>query len=159
MISTWRKKPVTVQAVQWTGDNEAELTAFAGDLFHAVDPDDRGDDPDQTAAIMDTLHNTWVRVYTGQWIIKGTKGEFYPITPEVLAETYERVHDPLPPFSGDETTCTKCGSTAAYTFHRTGGELLSVHRGEHLERSCARCGYEWAEAIAETEPGRREGAR
>jgi hypothetical protein len=87
----FRKKPVEVQAVQWTGDNEAELVAFAGVDFQAVCPEDRGDDPDQTAAVMDTLHNTWVRVYTGQWIIKGVKGEFYPIAEDVLAETYEPV--------------------------------------------------------------------
>lgn len=87
----FRKKPVEVEAVQWTGDNEAELVTFAGDRFHVVDPEDRGDDPDQTAAVFDTLHNTWVRVYDGQWIVKGVKGEFYPIAPEVLAETYVSV--------------------------------------------------------------------
>lgn len=85
----FRKRPVEVEAVQWTGDNEAELVAFAGDLFRAVDPEDRGDDPDQTAAVMDTLHNTWVRVYDGQWIVKGVKGEFYPCAGDVFAETYE----------------------------------------------------------------------
>lgn len=90
----FRKRPVEVEAVQWTGDNEAELVAFAGSLFHAVDPEDRSDDPDQTAAIMDTLHNTWMRVYDGQWIVKGVKGEFYVIAPDVLAETYEPVHAP-----------------------------------------------------------------
>ncbi|MFE3452395.1 hypothetical protein ACFXJ8_26075 [Nonomuraea sp. NPDC059194] len=65
------------------------MRAFAGNLFEAVHPEDRGDDPDQTGAIMDTLHNTWVRVYDGQWVVKGVKGEFYPIAPDVLAETYE----------------------------------------------------------------------
>lgn len=90
----FRKKPVEVTAVQWTGGNEAELRAFAGDLFEAVEPEDRGDDPAQTATVMDTLHNTWVRVYDGQWIIKGVKGEFYPIDGAVLAETYEPVHGP-----------------------------------------------------------------
>ena len=94
MMARFRKRPVEVEAVQWTGDNEAELVAFAGTNFHAVDPEDRCDDPDQTAAVMDKLHNTWVRVYTGQWIVKGTAGEFYPITPEVLADTYDPLHAP-----------------------------------------------------------------
>lgn len=89
----FRKKPVEVTAVQWTGDNEDEIVAFAGDLFHAVDPEDRGDDPDQTAAVMDALHNTWVRVYDGQWIVRGVKGEFYPVAADVFAETYESVDD------------------------------------------------------------------
>ena len=87
----YRKKPIEVFAVRWTGENEAELRAFAGDLFETVDPEDRGDDPDQTAAVMDTLHNTWVRVYDGQWIVKGVKGEFYPVAADVFEETYEPV--------------------------------------------------------------------
>lgn len=62
-----RKRPVDVQAVRWTGDNEAELTG----------------------SVFDDLHSTWVGVKTGQWIIRGVKGEFYPCDPEVLAETYE----------------------------------------------------------------------
>jgi hypothetical protein len=43
--------------------------------------------------VYDELHSTWVGMYTGQWIIKGVKGEFYPINEEVLAETYEPVGD------------------------------------------------------------------
>lgn len=89
----FRKKPVTVQAVQWTGDNEDELIAFTGGNFFTIDPEDRGDDPDRTAQVYDKLHSTWVGVYTGQWIVKGVKGEFYPIAEDVLAETYERVED------------------------------------------------------------------
>ncbi|MFC4006612.1 hypothetical protein ACFOY2_05225 [Nonomuraea purpurea] len=92
MMRRYRKKPVEVAAVQWTGSNEDELKKFAGHLFEVVDPEDRGDDPDQTAAIRDTLHNTWVRVYDGQWIAKGIKGEFYPVAEDVFAETYEPVH-------------------------------------------------------------------
>ena len=39
----------------------------------------------------DRLHSTWVLVYTGQHIVRGVKGEFYPIAEDVLAETYEAV--------------------------------------------------------------------
>lgn len=93
-VFRFRKRPIEVEAVQWTGDNEAELGAFTDDQFETVDPENRGDDPDQTATVFDTLHSTWVRVYTGQWVIKGVKGEFYPIAEAVLAETYDPVHAP-----------------------------------------------------------------
>lgn len=46
-----RKKPVEVEAVRWTGDNEGELIEFTGRLFMAVDPEDRGDDPDITGSV------------------------------------------------------------------------------------------------------------
>lgn len=88
----FRKRPVVIEAVQWTGDNVSDVRVLTGPAhFDAVDPEDRGDDPDITAQVLDVLHSTWVGVKTGQWVIKGVKGEFYPIDPDVLAETYEAV--------------------------------------------------------------------
>ena len=76
----WRKKPITVSAIQWTGSNLAEVQAFTGGgEFGAVDPEDRGEDPDMTAEVFDKLHSTWVHVYDGQWIIRGIRGELYPM--------------------------------------------------------------------------------
>jgi hypothetical protein len=89
-VTRWRKPPVTVEAVRWTGDNYDEIVEFTGCAnFDVVDPEDRGDDPDTTAQVLDKLHSTWVHVYDGQWIVKGVKGEFCPIADDVLRETYE----------------------------------------------------------------------
>jgi hypothetical protein len=86
----YRKKPVVIKAVQWTGANLREVQELTGTgHFYAVDPEDRGEDPDQTAAVLDKLHSTWVRVYDGDWIIKGIRNEFYPCRPDVFAETHE----------------------------------------------------------------------
>ena len=97
----WRKRPVTVEAVQWTGGNEAEVTEFAradahGSHFDVLDDEDREncDDPQATAQVYDKLHSTWVLVYDGQWIIKGVKGEFYPCAADVFTETYEPAEAP-----------------------------------------------------------------
>lgn len=90
-VTRWRKKPVMVEAVRWTGDNAAELARFTGSQFAVVAPEDRGDNPDITAQVFDVLHSTWVGLYTGQWVIKGVRGEFYPCDDGVLAETYEPV--------------------------------------------------------------------
>lgn len=86
----YRKKPVVIEAVQWTGSNIVELAGFAGVNFADVQPEDRGEDPDQTAAVWDKLHNVWVPVYDGCWIIRGVKGEFYPCKPDVFEQTYEQ---------------------------------------------------------------------
>jgi hypothetical protein len=88
-VTRWRKRPVTVEAVRWTGGNAAELAAFTGSRFDVVDPEDRCDDPDITAQVFDVLHSTWAGLRTGQWVIKGVRGEFYPCDDGVLAETYE----------------------------------------------------------------------
>lgn len=62
---------------------------------------------------------------------------------------------PLPPFSGDLTTCTKCrhqGASTAYLahgrcLHDGSGATLGFQPNERLHRECRRCGYEWDEAI------------
>ncbi|MEU3683735.1 hypothetical protein AB0E99_22745 [Streptomyces sp. NPDC030592] len=94
-ITRYRKLPVEVDTIQWTGDNEAQVQAFTGGAsnFYALDNAGRenSDDPEATATVYDKLHSTWVLVYTGQHIVRGVKGEYYPIAEDVLAETYERV--------------------------------------------------------------------
>lgn len=114
-MSRFRKLPVEIEAICWTGDNEAELVEFTGRQFQALDPEDRSDDPEATGSVFDVLHSTWVLVKPGQWVIRGVKGEFYPIDPDVLAETYEPV-----PGAGAVTVnvlrssfgCPTCGRVA-----------------------------------------------
>lgn len=92
-VQRFRKKPVVVEAIQWTGGNGPAVLAFAGGHFATVDPEDRGDDAERTAEVFDVLHGTWVGLRDGQWVIRGVKGELYPCDAEVLAETYEPVAD------------------------------------------------------------------
>lgn len=89
----FRKRPVVVSAIQWTGANEAEIAAFTGGNFMAVDGEDRenSDDPDNTAAVLDSRHSSWIGMGTGDWVVRGPRGEFYAIKDDVLAETYEPV--------------------------------------------------------------------
>lgn len=95
-VVRWRKRPVVVSAIQWTGANLAEVQAFTGGGdFDAVPHEDRSEDPDMTAEVFDKLHSTWVHVYDGQWIIRGVQGELYPIAADVLAATYEPAGEPL----------------------------------------------------------------
>ncbi|GAB3251540.1 hypothetical protein [Kineosporia babensis] len=51
---TYRKQPVEIQAIRYTGTNHDEVNAFTGqqDGFHAVAPEDRSE--------WDFLHSTWV---------------------------------------------------------------------------------------------------
>lgn len=64
---------------------------------------------------------------------------------------------PYPPFSGDEPTCAKCGREGeAFTQYRQHGQCIhgpglddtfGYALNERLHRECARCGYEWDEAV------------
>jgi hypothetical protein len=79
----YRKKPVVIDAVQFTSENMPEVTAFIGGenggKFIARPPGGLG---------IQTLEGTmWAT--PGDWIIKGVKGEFYPCKPDIFAATYE----------------------------------------------------------------------
>ncbi len=87
----YRKRPVIVEAIRYTGENVEEIQAFTGTgMFHLVHEEDRAraDDPEITAEVMDDLHSTWIGVKDGQWIIRGVRGEFHPCDPSVFLETY-----------------------------------------------------------------------
>lgn len=89
----FRTRPFQMTAVQFNGRNFEELLDFTEGKFYAVEPEDRTDDPEITAEVFDVLHSTWVGVKDYQWIIKGSKGEFYPCDPEVFETKYEAIDE------------------------------------------------------------------
>jgi hypothetical protein len=95
-VIKYRKKPVVIEAIKWTGDNAAEIKAFVGcrdnDESRFLTPAEITGAWEH-AHVYDELHDTWVAVYPGQFVIKGVRGEFYPIAADVLADTYERVEE------------------------------------------------------------------
>lgn len=87
MNKRYRKKPVIVSAVQWTGMNHGEIESFAGPMsfwFQA--------EGDIKSLGIRTLEG---KLYAspGDWIIKGVKGEFYPCKPDIFEATYEEVKE------------------------------------------------------------------
>lgn len=82
MIKRYRKKPVEIEAVQWTGDNLAELRKMDG--FNSVHTCFGGRLNIKTPEGM-------MFASVGDYIIKGVQGEFYPCKPEIFEQTYEEV--------------------------------------------------------------------
>lgn len=80
----FRKKPVAIEAVQWTGDNKDAIDAFVG---HELDQS-----MGSKSLIIETLEGDH-RAAPGDFIIKGVQGEFYPCKPDIFAATYEAVED------------------------------------------------------------------
>lgn len=91
MVKRFRTKIVEIDAMQYTGSNYQDLFEWTGGRFSLVHPDDREDDPDITAEVFDVLHSTWIGVKTGQWIVRGAKGEYYPCDDETFHWKYEEV--------------------------------------------------------------------
>jgi hypothetical protein len=88
----FRKRPVVIEAVQWSGDNADDVRVLTGpDHFAPIEDGftHESGDVDVTATVFDVLHSTWVGVKTGQWVIRGVQGETYPCAADVFAATYE----------------------------------------------------------------------
>ena len=80
-MSKYRKKPVVIEAVQFTGLNFDEIEKFVGGDYGK---NEKGE------GVIATLEGP-LHVSTNDWIIKGVKGEFYPCKPDIFAATYEPV--------------------------------------------------------------------
>jgi hypothetical protein len=79
----FRKKPVVIEAVQFTGNFE-EIERFVG-----------GDAEFRSGELVVATLEGPLRARAGDWIIKGVKGEFYPVRDEIFAETYESLENEI----------------------------------------------------------------
>jgi hypothetical protein len=83
MAQKFKKKPVIIEAVQWTGDNHFEIMNFCKTCYLTSS----GTVKD---LYIDTLEGDML-ANVGDYIIKGVAGEFYACKPEIFALTYENV--------------------------------------------------------------------
>lgn len=81
----YRKKPVIVEAIQFTGTNQDDIIKFTNG--HAL----------KSLPILETVKiQTMEGLMTakkGDWIIKDVKGEFYPCDSDIFALRYEVISD------------------------------------------------------------------
>lgn len=81
----YRKKPVVIEAMQFTGDNFTAIIAFVNEKVETAE--NRGD-----TLTIHTLEGDMV-ASKGDYIIKGVQGEFYPCKPDIFEQTYEVADD------------------------------------------------------------------
>lgn len=108
------KKPVTVEAIQWTGKNTAEVKAWMTSAIHRDGTGDPGGSnialfvkrrskdmtttlftnlitapkDDVTAALWVAANGQYLGIVDGEWILKDSLG-FYPCADSVIRATYE----------------------------------------------------------------------
>lgn len=87
----YRKKPVVVEAIQYTGKNKEECEKFAGkslifDIIYLLDH------ITMPEVKIKTLEGD-MRVHEGDYIIRGIEGEFYSCRPDIFEKSYELVGD------------------------------------------------------------------
>ena len=86
-MAKYRKKPVTIDAVQWFGDIESlnEIQSLNEDVSVFWSPT-----TDQLK--IPTLEGKMI-ADLNDYIIKGVHGELYPCKPDIFNETYEPVEE------------------------------------------------------------------
>jgi len=86
------KKPIVNEAIRWTGENLKEIIDFTG--LHPSAQKWTWEEYEEV------VKNEGLKIFTlegpllaslGDYIMRGVRGEFYPIKPDILDETYDRV--------------------------------------------------------------------
>lgn len=88
----FRKKPVVIEAIQYTKYNRQEIEAFIGkELEENLESETAyvaGIAPPIFSLNIETLEGV-MKANEGDWIIRGVNGEFYPCKPDIFEKTYE----------------------------------------------------------------------
>lgn len=85
-MKKYRKKPVTIEAVQYDGHNLREIAEFVGVNLDMVDNDVNL----SLMPVIKTLEGDML-ISKDDYVIKGVQGEFYLCKPDIFEETYEEV--------------------------------------------------------------------
>lgn len=84
-IKYYRKKPVAIEAVQLTRENALEVLAWINSKAT-----DRLTQTFDNGLSIATLEGVMKANY-GDYIVKGVKGEFYPVREDIFEQTYEEI--------------------------------------------------------------------
>jgi len=79
------KRPVVIDALQWTGKNKEEILKFCTDCYLSYS--NANLEPELK---IQTLEGTMTAT-VGDYIIMVIKGEFYPCREDIFLETYNKV--------------------------------------------------------------------
>ena len=90
-MKKWRKKPIVIEALQLNWGNWEEMCSFVGvgELANNK-PEGKMLKDNKLSMDIPTLEGTMTAL-EGDYIIKGTAGEFYPVNKDIFMEIYDEV--------------------------------------------------------------------
>ena len=80
-LGLYKKKPIVVEAIEWTGYNTDEILVFGAGVISLRD---------NAVPVVETLEGDMV-CSIGDYVIKGVNGEFYPCKSDIFKKTYDKV--------------------------------------------------------------------
>lgn len=92
MPQKFRTRTVEIEALRWMNYNLVEMMVWTEDNFRlSAEKKTNHEGLVLTGEVFDKLHSAWIGVATGQWIVRGVKGEFYPCDDETFHWKYEEI--------------------------------------------------------------------
>lgn len=85
------KKPVVIEAIQWDGNNFADIKNFANNNVRYYSYCDKNEFYEDKSTLEIKTSEGDMIASKGDYIIRGVKGEFYPCKPDIFEMTYEPV--------------------------------------------------------------------
>lgn len=80
-MNKYVKKPIVIEAIQWTGENIVEIVNFCDKACH-----------NGSQLKISTLEGI-MNALEGDFIIKGIKGEFYPCKEDIFNQSYDEFNE------------------------------------------------------------------
>jgi hypothetical protein len=88
-VKKYRKKPIVIEALQWTGKNIDDIFLFINTVDINII---KSWDSRELTITINTLEGDHI-ASVGDYIIKGIANEFYPCKPDIFKKTYEKVNE------------------------------------------------------------------
>jgi len=88
-MAKYRKKPVVIEAIQYKLENWIDICRFIPipDILYIPESERNKDKPILRIRTLEGEH----LVSYGDYIVKGVKGEYYAVKPDIFEKTYEEV--------------------------------------------------------------------
>ena len=87
MVKKYIKKPITIEALQWKGDNRKEVFDFCEKAYFNFIPE-----TESFQLNIQTLEGP-MQASVDDYVIKGIHGEFYACKPDIFHKTYDIVEE------------------------------------------------------------------
>ena len=149
-MAKYRKKPVVIEACQFDG-NIRSIDDFP---ISEVGKFKVGSENGQYYLIIPTLEGD-MKALSGDWVIKGVNGEFYPCKPDIFEKTYDVVENAERPQTFGEKavgiTFNPSGSDEVYEAKMLAAKQIDLLEKVHIKLTNDSANTSWIRNVLRTQ--------
>ena len=153
------KKPVVIEAIQYTGSNGTEIMTFVGRQLQESKPPSAmkydKDIPNEAYSIIIPTLEGYMKASKGDYVIKGVEGEFYPCKPDIFEKTYDVVENVERPQTFGEKavgiTFNPSGSDEVYEAKMLAAKQIDLLEKVHIKLTNDSANTSWVRNVLRTQ--------